>query len=193
VVNNAGAATFGRLEDGEPAREQAVVRLNCEAVVGVTTALLPALVGGGAGILLNVASLAGVGPTPGCAVYGASKAFVVSLSRALREELRGSGVSVTALCPGPVASEFFVHNPAGMPRRAPRHELSVEDCVAAGLRGALAGKAVVVPGLLNRITAAASRLTPAALSLRVAGKVSLPYMGLPPLPPRPARRRLPSG
>src|SRR6185369_15116567 len=107
LVNNAGGSTFGRFEAADVGAEQALVRLNCESVVALTGRVLPDLVARGRGIVLNVASSAGMQPTPGWSVYGASKAFVLAFSEGLYDELRGSGVSVTALAPGPVSTEFF--------------------------------------------------------------------------------------
>jgi len=193
LVNNAGASNFGRLEEAEVEGERALVRLNCESVVGLTTRVLPDLVRAGRGIVLQVASSAGLQPTPGWAVYGATKAFVISFSEALYEELRHSGVSVTALCPGPIATEFFAASggaelqPA---RRRPPWELSAETCAELGLRAALAGRAVAVVGGTTRLLALSGRLAPRALTRFISGKISLRYVGLPPLPSRP--RRLPS-
>jgi short-subunit dehydrogenase len=183
LVNNAGASTFGRFESGEPERERGIVRLNCESLVALTSAVLPDLVRRRRGIVLNVASTAGFQATPGWAVYGATKAFVISFSEALYEELRGSGVSATALCPGPVGTEFFAG--AGDQRHtAPFYMLTPEACAAAGVRAALAGRAIALVGVVNRVQAWSSRLSPRALARWVSGKIGLGYIGLPPLPKR---------
>jgi len=187
LVNNAGSSTFGRLEASRVEEQRALVRLNCEALVTLTTRLLPELVRAGRGIVLQVASAAGLQPTPGWAVYGASKAFVISLAEAMSEELRGSGVSVTALCPGPITTEFFNHgdDPAlAASRRRPFWELTPEACAEAGLRAALAGTTVAVIGQTNRALALSGRLAPRALLRFIAAKISLRYVGLPPMPPR---------
>ena len=183
LVNNAGSSTFGRLEASRVEEQRALVRLNCEALVTLTTRMLPDLVRAGRGIVLQVASAAGLQPTPGWAVYGATKAFVISLAEAMSEELRGSGVSVTALCPGPMATEFF--DPAvEASRRRPFWELTPEACAEAGLRAALAGRTVAVIGRTNRAVALSGRFAPRALLRFVAAKISLRYVGLPPMPPR---------
>jgi short-subunit dehydrogenase len=190
LVNNAGGSTFGRAEEAAVDSERAVVRLNCESVVALTTRVLPDLVRAGRGIVLHVASSAGLQPTPGWAVYGATKAFVISYSEALYEELRGSGVSSTALCPGPVATEFFAANAgaeAERKRKRPRFEISAQHCVAAGIQAALAGRAIAVVGGMNRFLALAGALSPRAITRWVSAKTSLKYIGLPPMPPRPPR------
>ncbi len=184
VVNNAGGGSVGPFDQADVETQRRLVRLNCEAVVAVAGALLPALVARRAGVLLNLGSLAGVQPTPGWGVYGATKAFVISFSEAVHEELRGSGVGVTALCPGPVATEFFVAHGGEEGRRPPPHELTVEQVVAAGLRGALRGRALVVPGLMNKLSAATMRLLPRALTRRLAAGATLRYVGLSPAPRR---------
>lgn len=187
LVNNAGSSTFGRLEAARVEEQRALVRLNCEALVTLTTRMLPDLVRAGRGIVLQVASSAGLQPTPGWAVYGATKSFVISLAEAMSEELRGSGVSVTALCPGPIATEFFSHgeDPAvAASRRHPFWELTPEACAEAGLRAALAGRTVAVVGRTNRVLALSGRFAPRALLRFVAAKISLRYVGLPPMPPR---------
>jgi short-subunit dehydrogenase len=112
---------------------------------------------------------------------------VISLAEAMSEELRGSGVSVTALCPGPMATEFFNHgdDPAvAASRRRPFWELTPEACAEEGLRAALAGRTVAVIGRTNRAVALSGRLAPRALLRFIAAKISLRYVGLPPMPPR---------
>jgi short-subunit dehydrogenase len=187
LVNNAGGSTFGRFEAADVGAEQALVRLNCESVVALTGRVLPDLVARGRGIVLNVASSAGMQPTPGWSVYGASKAFVLAFSEGLYDELRGSGVSATALAPGPVATEFFAAGGAERERRAPPWEVTAEDCADQGIRGALAGRAVVVVGLATRLLVFGSRFSPRALARWVSGRIGLRFIGLPPLPPRSAR------
>src|SRR5262252_8360607 len=107
---------------------------------------------------------------------------------AMSEELRGSGVAVTAMCPGPIATEFFdSHGEASAvaaSRRRPFWELTPEACAEEGLRAALAGRTVAVIGRTNRAVALSGRLAPRALLRFVAAKISLRYVGLPPMPPR---------
>lgn len=106
LINNAGLGDHGLFEASEWSRVKAMVDVNVRALTHVTHALLPAMIARGRGAVLNVSSIASLLPLPQMAVYAATKAYVTSLSEALRAELRGTGVSVTALCPGPVDTEF---------------------------------------------------------------------------------------
>src|ERR671934_3131179 len=105
LVNNAGFTTVGDVHEN-PDRQLGMIRVNCEALVALTTACLPAMVERGRGAVIQVASVAGFQPIPVQAVYAATKAFVLSFSEAVSTELRGTGVTMTVLCPGPVATEF---------------------------------------------------------------------------------------
>jgi short-subunit dehydrogenase len=174
LVNNAGIDPIGDLVQQSPLEVAAVVRLNCESVVTLCAALGPDLVAGGAGRILNVASLAGFQPTPHHATYGASKAFVLSFSEALSAELRGTGVTVTALCPGPVTTELFDR---ALARKKPSHELSAEECARAGIDAAERGRVIAIPGARNRLTAMSAKLVPRALVRRFAGTVGMKYLG----------------
>ena len=181
LVNDAGQIRVGPVKAADPADQGALVRLNCEAPVALCAAIVPDLVSRGAGVVLNVASLAGMQPTPFYAAYGASKAFLIAYSEALREELRGSAVSVTALCPGPVTSELMV---AGVPDRAdhkiPPHELTARETALAGVLAAERGDAICIPGALNRVQAVVTKLSPRALVRRVSRRSALRYIGFDP-------------
>lgn len=107
LINNAGCGDHGLFEESEWSRVQAMLDVNIQALTRITYALVPQLVQSGSGAILNVSSIASLLPLPQMAVYAASKAYVTSFSEALRAELRGTGVSVTAVCPGPVDTEFF--------------------------------------------------------------------------------------
>jgi short-subunit dehydrogenase len=107
VVNNAGFGVHGPLALADPAALSAMIRLNVEALVDVTRSLLPDLIDAGRGALINVASNAGYQPVPGMATYAATKAFVLSFTEALWHELKGTGVRVLAISPGPTRTEFF--------------------------------------------------------------------------------------
>lgn len=183
-MNNAGSATFGWFGEGGVDRERGLVRLNCDAVAAITAAVLPLLLKERAGIALHVASSAAFQPTPGWATYGASKAFVLSLAEAIAEELRGTGVLATALCPGPVTTEIFDSSGVADERHPPPHELSVDAVVRIALARASRGRVVIVPGRTVRGLALASKLSPRAIVRRVSAKTSLRFIGLPPLPPR---------
>jgi short-subunit dehydrogenase len=173
LVNNAG---FGRQADFAPSpRERMVemVRLNVEAVVDLTSRFLGPMVEKGRGGVINIASTAAFQPLPGSAVYAASKAFVLSFSEAIRTELRGSGVTVTAVCPGPVKTEFTeVAGVGGVEERTPGAVwTSVEEIARQAVDGARRDKRVVVPGMLNRATAIAGQHSPRAVVLPLISRV----------------------
>lgn len=178
LVNNAGFGQYGRFEQATPARLGEMVRLNCEALVLLTHALLPdlraAAANGGRAVLLNVASAAAFQPTPFMAVYGATKAFVLSFTEGLAEELRGSGVAPVAFCPGPVATEFG--EVAGTGRRFNEIPgiLTAEQAARAALAQADRGDVVYVPGPLNRLAAQAGSFLPRGLVRRVSARVLRP-------------------
>jgi short-subunit dehydrogenase len=164
LVNNAGFSTWGPVASADRERELTLVRTDVEAVVDLCTLFVPGMVERGTGAVLNVASTASFQPTPGQAAYGAAKAFVRSYSEALGAELHGLGVTVTALCPGPVdtgfaaaagitTEQFSDYLPRFMWRTA-------ADVAAQGVAGLVKGKAVVVPGLANAVGAGLVRFAP---------------------------------
>lgn len=170
LVNSAGVGLAGPFRATDPARARALVRLNVEALVTLTGLVLPGMVARGRGRVANLASTAAFQPGPGMAVYYASKAFVLSFSEALAHELAGTGVTVTAVCPGPVETGF--QREAGLAKRAgPRSLLRIPaDRVAAiAYRGIMRGKRVVIPGRRNRVAALAARVLPRRLLAAVVG------------------------
>jgi uncharacterized protein len=164
LINNAGLSTLGRVAKSVPEQELNLVEVDVAAVVDLCSRLLPGMVERGRGAVLNVSSVAAFGPIPGQAAYGAAKAFVLSYTHSLRGELRGTGVTATALCPGPVDTGFG--EKAGFSKEEaeaalPRVMWIPADKVAqAGIDGLAAGKAVVVPGRVNRIASAFFRVAP---------------------------------
>ncbi len=163
LVNNAGFSTQGPVAASDPDREVAMIRTDVEAVAHLCSLFVPHMVDRGGGAVLNVASTAAFQPLPGQAGYAASKAFVLSYTHALRGELRGTGVSATALCPGPVDTEF-VHvagfsdeDTKAMPKFmwVPATEVARQ-----GVDGMASGKPVVIPGAPNKLAAIAGYLTP---------------------------------
>lgn len=163
LINNAGLSTLGPVAKSVPEQELNLVEVDVAAVVDLCSRFLPAMVERGRGAVLNVASVAGFAPLPGQAAYGAAKAFVLSYTHSLRGELHGSGVSVTALSPGPVDTSFG--DVAGFTKQETESLpkimwKSVDQVAQAGIDGLAAGKAVVVPGLANRISAELIRVTP---------------------------------
>lgn len=168
LVNNAGVGAHGAFAGQEISTLLGLIQLDVTSLVELTRRLLPAMVARGHGRVLNVASTAGYVPGPFMAAYYASKAFVLSLSVALNEELRGSGVTVTALCPGATRTGF--DGAAGLSRsRLFRSGVMEAGPVArAGIEGMLAGKEVVVPGLRNKLLSGSSGLGPRWLTAKVA-------------------------
>lgn len=173
LVNNAGFGYHGTFETQDPSRLAQLVRLNCEAVVFLTHALLPQLRASGDGVVLNVASAAAFQPTPYMTVYGASKAFVLSFSEGLAEEMRGKRLWVGAYCPGPVETEFSEISGASRIDHVPQ-VLSAEDA-ALGALGQIANRKVVhVPKPLYRFATATVRLLPRALVRRISARAHWP-------------------
>ena len=160
LINNAGFGLWGRFASLDGERQRQMIDLNCGALVELCHAVLPAMIDRGHGAILNVASTAAFQPGPGMATYFATKAFVLSFTEALHEEVAKSGVRVTALCPGPTATEFG--DVAGFRGNGIFEKLSASssDVVAAGLEALEKNRAVVIPGLLNKFGAQGHRLLP---------------------------------
>ena len=171
LVNAAGLSTVGPVHRSDPAAELTMIRTDVEALADLCALVLPGMVERGAGAVLNVASTAAFQPLPGQAGYAASKAFVVSYSRALRAELRGTGVTVTVLCPGPVKTEFVeaAGFDAGQAESALPKFMWVEASAVAkaAVDGLDQGRAQVVPGVANRASAVLAPLAPPNLLARV--------------------------
>jgi uncharacterized protein len=172
LVNNAGFATGGAFHESDPERELEQVRVLVEAVVALTSAFVPDMVKRGRGAILNVASTAGMQPLPYSAGYSAAKAYVLTFSEAIHQELRGRGVTVTALCPGPVETDFWqiadwqVGTGQSFEKALPHGALiTAEQAARAGVKGLDAGSRVVVPGLPVRAAIEASRYVPHAIKL----------------------------
>lgn len=172
LVNNAGQGRSGTFVDGDPTVSRTMVELNVQAVVTLAHAAVVPMLARGRGWILNVSSLGGHTPGPRFAVYSATKAFVTSFSESLHEELRGSGVHVTVVCPGATHTEFGeVSGSTG--EHLPRMLWQTPDEVAAeALAAAAAGRVVRVTGLVNRVTGAASTVMPRVANRRLAGLIT---------------------
>lgn len=172
LVNNVGIGTYGSFHETDLDAELDQVRLNVELPVHLTRLFIPAMVERDDGVVLNVASLAAFQPGAWLAGYYASKAHVLSFSEAVAHELRDTGVSVTALCPGPVPTEF--QERAGMEDSSVGSVFShsVDTVTSAGYSGAMAGDPVVIPGLPMKALYLASKFAPRFLQRRVAGWVN---------------------
>ena len=172
LINNAGFGQQGNVAAAGTERQLSMIDLNVRALTELTARVLPGMLERRAGRILNVASTAAFQPGPHMAVYYATKAFVLSFTEALHEEVRGTGVKVSALCPGPTTSEFF--EAAGMKKTAlVKSGLTAPSAKVAadGLRGLEANRAVNVSGRLNSIMAGAIRFTPRFAARRIAGSL----------------------
>lgn len=171
LVNNAGLGAQGRFADIGLEWQERQILLNVVAPVRLTHVALEGMLERRRGGVLNVSSIAGTQPLPNVATYAATKAYLSSFSHSLHEEVRHSGVAVTALLPGFTRTEF--HDAAGMSRSiVPGMAwMSADVVAAAGLRAVARGRAQCVPGLGYRILSAVSRLTPWTLSRRVVGSI----------------------
>jgi uncharacterized protein len=173
VVNNAGFGTSGEFHTIDPDRLEDEIALNVAALTRISRAALGVMIPRGRGYLLNVSSMASFQPAPKLAVYAATKAYVTSLTESLHEEVRGSGVHVTALCPGLTRTEFqSVSNSDSAASQFPSFAwMSAAEVAETGLRDVAKGRALSIPGALYKGMAAASGLTPRGWTRRVAGLV----------------------
>ena len=173
LVNNAGFGLAGQFATLDGARQRSMIDLNCGALTELAHAVLPDMIERKAGAILNVASTAAFQPGPGMAVYFATKAFVLSLSEALHEEGRSYGVSVTALCPGPTATEFGAV--AGWKGNAmvDRMSASSAEVVSAGIKAMDKGRVVVIPGLVNKAGAQGHRFLPRWMLRKVTASIKM--------------------
>lgn len=164
LVNNAGFATYGSFAELDADGELRMLQVNVVALTHLTRLLLPGMLARSRGRIMNVASTAAFMPGPLMAVYYASKAYVLSFSEALNEELRGSGVSVTALCPGPTSTGFQARAQMEQSRLVRgRRIMDVETVAKSGYAALMAGRPVAIPGLMNRVQTLLPRLLPRSL------------------------------
>ncbi len=172
LINNAGLGDLGPFASAEPEKIDRMMLVNMVALTRLTRTLLPAMIEQKHGAILNVSSSASFLPIPKFAVYAATKAYVTSFSDALRSELQGSGVGVTALCPGPVRTEFTEvarRSPEGVVPAPEFAHVPVEEVVRAALHGVERNRPIVIPGGLMKFGMAVVRLMPRPL-LRVVNR-----------------------
>jgi short-subunit dehydrogenase len=172
LINNAGFGLAGKFAALPLGRQSEMIDLNCRALVELCHLVLPAMRERGKGAILNVASTAAFQAGPNMAVYYATKAFVLSFTEALHHELKGSGIKVSALCPGPTVSEFG--EVAGSKSPALERIKGPADAVVrAGLKGLDRNKAIVIPGWPNKVTAQVNRILTRAAMRRIVGAIKV--------------------
>jgi len=171
LVNNAGFGLIGRFAELDPKRERQMIDVNVGALTDLCRAVAPGMIKRKSGAILNVASTAAFQPGPKMAVYFATKAFVLSFTEALHEELKPHGVKVTCLCPGPTRTEFG--EVAGFGGNGAFDKVAMEagEVVEAGLKGMDRNRAVIVPGLVNKIGAISTRFAPRSVVRKIAGAI----------------------
>jgi short-subunit dehydrogenase len=172
LVNNAGVGDFGPFATVDPDKTLAMIQLNVAALTALTRRYLPGMLERGHGRVLNVASTASFQPGPLMAVYYATKSYVLSFSEAVAEETRGTGVTVTALCPGPTASGFQAAADMELsPLVANRKLPTAEDVARYGVKAMNKGDVVAVPGATNKMMATSVRFTPRFVIRRLVRKM----------------------
>lgn len=171
LVNNAGVPVYGRFDETGWEDERAMIRLNVEATTALSDRFVEGMVARESGRILNTASLAGVVPTPTAAVYGGTKAYVLSFSLALAEEFADDGITVTALCPGETDTEFMERGGMGKSAVANGDLLDPATVAKAGYEGLMAGERIVVPGRRDRFRYLLSRFLPHRLAARLSRRL----------------------
>lgn len=168
LVNNAGYSVFGKFADMPLTDHLGIMQLNMTALIALCRLYLPSMLASRSGRILNVASTAAFQPGPLMAIYYATKAFVLSFSEAMGNELEGTGVTVTTLCPGPTGSGFQARakmENSGLVKG--RKIMDARTVAEAGYRAVMAGKSVEIPGLLNKIMAQSVRATPRKVIVKI--------------------------
>lgn len=160
LVNNAGVGMYGLFMEGDPQKQLEMMQLNMISLTELTKLLLAPMIERKKGRVLNVASTAAFQPGPLMAVYYATKAYVLSFSEALAEELRGSGVTASVLCPGPTESDFQQTTGMENLKLFKLTMMPAAPVAEAAYRGVMAGKTLIIPGFMNQITPLGARLFP---------------------------------
>ena len=173
LVNNAGFGVNGDVAEVDVDELTRMIDVNVTALVRLTSAALPGMLARDRGTVLNISSLASFQPAPGFASYSASKAFVTSFTESLHEELRGTGVHATAVCPGFTSTEFQVRAGGSQSSRFPGALWqTAEEVAAEALSAAARGRAVAVTGAINRVLAGVSGPVPRSVKRRVVARMA---------------------
>jgi len=171
LINNAGFGDFGLFAGSKWEKQEDMINLNITALAHLTWLFLPEMISRGEGKILNVSSLAAFQPGPTMSVYFASKAFVLSFSEAINNEVRDKGITVTALCPGSVESNFHAVVLGDPNLVKDRKMLKAKEIAEIGYRAMMKGKSVMIPGFKNAFLIFASRFAPRELIVRMARKM----------------------
>jgi short-subunit dehydrogenase len=171
LVNNAGFGLIGRFAELDAKRQRQMIDLNVGTLTDLCRAVAPGMIARKSGAILNVASTAAFQPGPKMAVYFATKAFVLSLTEALHEELKPHGIKVSCLCPGPTRTEFGEVAGFGGNGMFDKVAMNAREVVEAGLKGLNSNRAVVVTGWVNKIGAASTRFAPRSIVRKIAGAI----------------------
>ena len=174
LVNNAGVGLYGKFATTDGDAELRMIQLNVTSVVDLTKRFLPSMIARRSGRVLNVASMAAFVPGPWMSVYYATKAFLLSFSEAIDYELKPDGITVTTLCPGPTESEFKVRAGSQRSRLFESFVMDSPRVARAGYDGMMKGKAVVIPGLRNKLIPIGTRLTPRPLVVTLSHRAARP-------------------
>jgi uncharacterized protein len=172
LINNAGVGLYGLFADTDLAAEQRLIQLNVVSLVELTKRCLPGMLAARRGRIMNVASTAAFVPGPQMSIYYASKAFVLSFSEALAEELRDTGITVTALCPGPTVTEFQRRAGIGSSKLFKGAVMDALTVAEAGYAAMMRGDRLVVPGPRNKVVPLAARILPRRTMTRLSRKAS---------------------
>jgi uncharacterized protein len=172
LVNNAGFGTIGRFAKAEVQTQLAMLQVNVVALTHLTRLILPAMLKRKSGRIMNMASVAGMLPGPYMSVYYASKAYVISFSEALATEVADSGVTVTAICPGPTRTEFQKRAGAGESSLFRFNVMSSADVARIGYKAMMRGKRLVTTGVSNKLLGVTAKVLPRRWTAAVAGKMN---------------------
>jgi short-subunit dehydrogenase len=172
LINNAGFGAYGEFKDTNLEAELQMIQVNVTAVTHLTKLALPGMLARKHGRILNVASTAGFQPGPFMAVYYATKAYVISFSEAIANELKGTGITVTCLCPGATATEFAARADMGNSRLFKLGRMRSDDVARKGYRAMLKGKTLVIAGMKNWALAQSVRFSPRKLVTAIAGTLN---------------------
>lgn len=174
LVNNAGFGVYGKFADNKLSEELNMMQLNMTALVILTKLYAQDMIRAGSGRIMNVASTAAFQPGPLMALYFATKAFVLSFSEAIGNELDGTGVTVTTLCPGPTTTEFQERSKMQNSGLVKGKMMTAREVAEAGYRGLVAGKTIVIPGLQNKLLVESLRVSPRSLVTKIVRRMQAP-------------------